>query len=53
MKLEATWVGCWVGEPCGELLANDDRSEAELWIEMSFGRYVSPLANHTSELVTG
>jgi len=29
-KLDATCVGCCVGEPCGELLANDDRSEDEL-----------------------
>jgi hypothetical protein len=29
-KPEATWVGCWVGEPWGELLASDDRSEDEL-----------------------
>jgi hypothetical protein len=30
VKPDATWVGSWVGEPCGELLANDDRSEDEL-----------------------
>jgi hypothetical protein len=27
-KLGATVCGCWVGEDCGELLANEERSEA-------------------------
>lgn len=31
VKLDAaTWVGCCVGDPCGELLASDERSEDEL-----------------------
>ncbi len=29
-KPEATCDGCWVGELCGELLANDERSDDEL-----------------------
>lgn len=37
-KPEATCEGCCVGELCGELLASDDRSEDELWIDTSFGR---------------
>ena len=40
-KPEATWEGCWVGELCGELLASDDRSEDELWMDTSFGRKTS------------
>jgi len=32
-KPDATWEGCWVGELCGELLASDDRSEDELWMD--------------------
>lgn len=42
-KADATWVGCCVGEPCGELLASDDRSEDELFIDTSCRRgKVSP-----------
>jgi hypothetical protein len=35
-------VGCCVGEPCGDSLARDDRSDAELCMDTSFGQPVSP-----------
>lgn len=35
-------VGCWVGDPWGELLASDDRSDAELAMEATFEGWVSP-----------
>lgn len=35
-------VGCWVGEPWGELLARDDRSDAELAMEATLRGCVSP-----------
>jgi len=35
VKAVAIWVGCCVGDPWGELLASEERSEAELWMEMS------------------
>lgn len=35
-------VGCWVGDPWGELLAKDDRSDAELAIEATWKDCVSP-----------